>query len=169
MSNIQPIIDKLIKQPIVLQYDNQLSIVQKIAGFILLLFFLFLGISIFIGGLKAEEYGIYYLLFGVVLCLFPLFFYFIMQQSKNKHITLIDKDSITIKNNSIYKWENLKSITYNTSLYEQNENNRFVSVQFIFSNGDAIATYKADGFSYVLFIANNLQVPKKEKSFTYFK
>lgn len=169
MNNSKQIVQQLIKQPITLQYSNIINIVQAIAGLLLLIFFLFLGISIFISGLKAEEYGIYYLLFGSVLCLFPVVVFFIMQLYNNKRITLIDEDGVSTKNNINYKQENLNSITYNTSLYEQNENNRFVSVQFIFSNGDAIATYKADGFSYVLFIANNLQVPKKEKAFTYFK
>lgn len=169
MNNIQSIIDKLIQQPVVLQYDNQLSIAQKIAGIILLVFFLLLGVGIIMNGLKVEKGKVYYLLFGTILCLFPVIFFFIMQHSKNKQIILLDKNGVALRNKQAYQWQNLKCIIYNTSLYEQNENNRFVSVQFIFSNGEAVANFKADKFFDVLFIANNLQVEKIEKSATYFK
>ncbi len=163
------ITENLIAHPVVLHYDNKLSVVQKIAGLILFVFFAFLGVGIFMMGLKAVASGVYYMLFGFVLCLFPFIVYFIIQQTKQNQIIQIDKNSVTLRNKKNYNWEQLKSIIYNTSLYETNESNRFVSVQFTFNNGKAIATYKADKFSYVLFIANNLQVKKMEISSTNYK
>lgn len=128
-----------------------------------------MGVNIFIGGLKANENSIFYLLFGVILCLFPLVVYLIIRAVKSKLIYWADKDGVCLKNEIRYQWKNLQRIVYNTSLYERDENKRFVSVQFIFSDGEAIATYRADNFSTILFLSINLPVPKKEKSFTYFK
>lgn len=169
MNKIKHITYQLIKQPITLQYDTNFSIVQLISGAILLLFFLLIGVSIFIGGFKVVENRIFYFMFGAVLCLFPLLVYLIIRDSKLKLIYVIDKDGVYLKNEIHYQWENLRSVTYNTSLYERDENKRFVSVQFMFLDGEAIATYKADNFSTILFLTENLPVPKMEKSFTYFK
>jgi len=36
-----------------------------------------------------------------------------------------------------------------------------LSVEFKFTNGNAKATYQADQFSYVLFIAQSLPIPKR--------
>lgn len=169
MIEINHITHQLIKQPVSLQYQNNYSFVQLAAGFLLLFFFLWMGINIVIAGLKADENRIFYLLFGTILCLFPLVVILIVKSANTKLIYWVDKDGVCLKNETRYQWKNLQRIVYNTSLYERDENKRFVSVQFIFSDGEAIATYRADNFSTILFLSNNLPVPKKEKSFTYFK
>ncbi len=150
---------QLIQQPVVLEYNHTLSMAQKIAGLLLLLFFLSLGTGIFLAGLKAEENKIFYILFGALLCLFPFGSYFIIENSKNKLITLIDKDGITLRNNKKFDWDNLKSIMHHSTPYAPEDT--YLSVEFKFTNGNAKATYQADQFSYVLFIAQSLPIPKR--------
>jgi hypothetical protein len=158
---------QLILQPIVLQYNHTLSMAQKIAGSILLIFFLMLGTSILFAGFKAVEYGIYYLFFGAILCSFPFLIYLIIENSKKNLITLIDKDGLTLKNNKKFDWENLKSIMHHA--HPNAPNDTYLSVEFKFSNGNARATYHADKFPFVLFIAQSLPLPKTTESFSLFR
>lgn len=158
---------QIILQPVVLQYNHSLNMAQKIAGSILLIFFLLLGTSIILAGLKAEEYGNYYLLFGAIICSFPFLIYFVIEHSKNKLITLIDKDGLTLKNNKKFDWENLKSIMHHAHPNAPDET--YLSVEFIFTNGEARATYHADKFPFVLFIAQSLPLPKTTESFSLFR
>ena len=167
MNNTKQKAQQLILQPIVLQYNHTLTIAQKIAGSILLIFFLMLGTSILFAGFKAEENGKYYLLFGVILLSFPVLIYFIIEHSRNKLITLIDKDGLTLKNNKKFDWENLKSITHHAHPHAPDDT--YLSVEFKFTNGEARATYHADKFSYILFIAESLPIPKTEESFSLFR
>ena len=81
----------------------------------------------------------------------------------------MDKDSVILKNNKKYNWNDLHRITYHTSLYARNENERYVSIEFIFGNGSAIAPYNGNNFIYVLDIAAQLPVPKNELATTRFK
>lgn len=158
---------QIILQPVVLQYNHSLNMAQKIAGSILLIFFLLLGTSIILAGLKAEEYGNYYLLFGTIICSFPFLIYFVIEHSKNKLITLIDKDGLTLKNNKKFDWENLKSIMHHA--HPNAPDDTYLSVEFIFTNGEARATYHADKFPFVLFIAQSLPLPKTTESFSLFR
>ena len=158
---------ELILQPVVLHYNHTLTMAQKIAGSMLLIFFLFLGTSIILAGLKAAENGKYYVLFGALLCSFPFLIYFIIEHSKNKLITLIDKDGITLKNNKKFDWENLKSIMHQAHRYAPADT--YISVEFKFTNGVARTSYHADKFSYVLFIAQSLPIPKQDESFSPFR
>jgi len=151
---------QLILQPVVLQYNHTLSITQKIAGSFLVLFFLMLGSSIFFAGFKAEEYRTYYFLFGIILCSFPFIIYLLIQNSKNKLITLIDKDGLILKNNKKFIWENLQSIMHHASAYAAEDT--YYSVNFKFTNGEAVATCNADNFSFVLYIAGRLPIPNRE-------
>ncbi|MBK9329740.1 MAG: hypothetical protein IPM95_10610 [Sphingobacteriales bacterium] len=169
MSNTLQIAQQLIKQPIALYYTNEMSSGRKLAGLILLSFFLLLGIGIFKGGLEAEENGVYYMVFGVVLGAFPFFLLFLMINNKKKSIALIDKEGVTLKNNKKYNWENLRSITYHTSLYEKMESERYISIEFIFADNSAFVFYDTDQFSNIVYIAERLQVPIKETAVARFK
>ena len=158
---------QIILQPVILHYNHTLTMAQKIAGSMLLIFFLFLGTSIILAGLKAAENGKYYVLFGALLCSFPFLIYFIIEHSKNKLITLIDKDGLTLKNNKKFVWENLKSIMHYA--HPNAPDDTYLSVEFIFTNGEARATYHADKFPFVLFIAQSLPLPKTEESISPFR
>mgnify|MGYP006888932345 CR=1 FL=1 len=158
---------QIILQPVVLQYNHTLTMAQKIAGSVLLIFFLTLGISIIFAGFKVAENGKYYLMLGAVLTSMPFLIYFVIENSKNNLITLIDKDGITLKNNKKFDWENLKSIMHHA--HPNAPDDTYLSVEFKFTNGEARATYHADKFSYVLFIAQSLPLPKTEESFSLFR
>ena len=158
---------QIILQPVILHYNHTLTMAQKIAGFFLLFFFLTLGISIVFAGFKAEENGKYYVLLGAVLSAMPFLIYFIIENSKNNLITLIDKDGLTLKNNKKFVWENLKSIMHHA--HPNAPDDTYLSVEFIFTNGEARATYHADKFPFVLFIAQSLPLPKTEESFLPFR
>lgn len=169
MNNVSIIAQQLIQQPIALHYRNKISIVRIVAGIFLLSFFLFIGICLFIGGLKAEKYGIYYLLFGTLLCSVPFILLFLIINNKNKSITLIDKAGVTLKNNKKYNWENLRGITYHTSLYEQIESEKYISIEFFFEKNNAFVFYDTVNFFNVLYIADRLPVPINEIAVTRFK
>ena len=66
----------------------------------------------------------------------------------------------------MYNWENLRGITYHSSLYAQK--NRYVSVEFKFTNGNAFAPAGSNAFSYILYIVERLPVPKQEIAVTRF-
>jgi hypothetical protein len=169
LNNLKEILPLILKQPIEIEYSQHFTMTQKIAGFILFSFFIFLGGSIFLNGLEEEENRLYYILFGILLCAIPFILYLIIINSKNKSIVFLDKDSVILKNNKKYNWNDLHRITYHTSLYARNENERYVSIEFIFKNGSAFAPYSGNTFLNILNIAAQLPVPKNELATTRFK
>jgi hypothetical protein len=169
VNNLKEILSLILKQPIEMEYRHHFTMAQKIAGFILFLFFIFIGGSIFLNGLAVEENKIFYLLFGGLLCGFPFILYSIILNSKNKSIVFLNKEGIILKNNKKYNWNDLLRITYHTSLYTKNKNDRYISIEFIFKSGSAFATYNGNNFLSVLNFSEQLPVPKNEIATTRFK
>jgi hypothetical protein len=80
-------------------------------------------------------------------------------------IVQLTQQGITTKNGKIFIWENLKSITYQLAMRKHGGGQtprKCHMLDFYFTDGSARAGFLMREFMEILYIADSLNVPKKE-------
>ncbi|MBX7224441.1 MAG: hypothetical protein K1X55_00290 [Chitinophagales bacterium] len=163
MHPIRTVVEGLINSPIAFQQNVSVEKKSKIAFVILVLFFVPLGVMVISGGISSDTNRVAYILFGILLSIFPFLLQIFLKRIRENLITLVSREGIQVQKGKMYTWETLHAINFNISKAKYGSEKQCYLIDFQFKEGYARATYTTDKFSYILFIADQLPVKKNRK------